>query len=90
MESVKINTALTALVEYLIAEQFPQCSDLDISPVSPGGWDNRTFHLGKEMLVRLPSAEGYSLQAEKEQLWLPKLAPFLPLPIPSLMGNCLE
>jgi aminoglycoside phosphotransferase (APT) family kinase protein len=34
------------------------------------------------MLVRLPSGAKYSAQVEKEQLWLPKLAPLLPLPIP--------
>jgi aminoglycoside phosphotransferase (APT) family kinase protein len=35
------------------------------------------------MSVRLPSADGYRLQVEKEQHWLPILAPLLPLPIPS-------
>ncbi len=46
------------------------------------GWDNRTFHLGKDMSVRLPSAADYELQIEKEHQWLSKLAPNLPLPIP--------
>ncbi|WP_245429831.1 aminoglycoside phosphotransferase family protein [Mesorhizobium sp. WSM3859] len=54
-----------------------------MSPVAFGGWDNRTFHLGDEMAVRLPSAAPYALQVEKEQRWLPKLAPLLPLPIPT-------
>ncbi len=40
------------------------------------------FHLGEEMLVRLPSAEAYVPQVEKEQLWLPRLAPSLPVKIP--------
>lgn len=70
------------LVRRLIAAQFPQWAALDIRPVLPGGWDNRTFHLGRDMTVRLPSAESYALQVEKEQFWLPKLAPHLPLPIP--------
>jgi aminoglycoside phosphotransferase (APT) family kinase protein len=34
------------------------------------------------MTVRLPSAEGYAPQVDKEHHWLPKLAPLLPLPIP--------
>lgn len=34
------------------------------------------------MTVRLPSAAAYALQVEKEQRWLPELAPLLPLPIP--------
>ena len=61
---------------------FQQWADLPIRPVDFGGWDNRTFHLGEQMTVRLPSAAGYALQVEKEQRWLPRLAPLLPLPIP--------
>jgi aminoglycoside phosphotransferase (APT) family kinase protein len=34
------------------------------------------------MSVRLPSAEGYVAQVEKEHRFLPRLAPLLPLPIP--------
>jgi len=50
--------------------------------VAFGGWDNRTFHLGADMSVRLPSAQGYVAQVDKEHRWLPRLAPHLPLPIP--------
>jgi aminoglycoside phosphotransferase (APT) family kinase protein len=71
-----------SLVRRLIAAQFPQWAHLPIKPVESGGWDNRTFHLGDDMTVRLPSAAGYAAQPEKEQQWLPRLAPFLPLPIP--------
>lgn len=72
----------TAQVHRLIAAQFPQWKDLPIRPVDHGGWDNRTFHLGPAMAVRLPSAQGYAAQVEKEHRWLPVLAPQLPLPIP--------
>jgi aminoglycoside phosphotransferase (APT) family kinase protein len=71
-----------ALVGQLIASQFPQWTHLAIKPVELSGWDNRTFHLGPSMSVRLPSAEGYIVQVEKEHRFLPKLAPLLPLPIP--------
>lgn len=71
------------LVQNLICAQFPQWENLPIRPVAVGGWDNRTFHLGETMLVRLPSGEDYATQVEKEQKWLPKLAPYLPLPIPA-------
>ena len=71
------------LVRRLIQRQFPQWADLEIKPVSNGGWDNRTFHLGNTMIVRLPSAEGYAPQVAKEQRWLPFLAQQLPLPIPA-------
>lgn len=77
------------LVRRLIDSQFPEWKDLPIQPVVMSGWDNRTFHLGKEMLVRLPSAADYELQIEKEHRWLPKLAPNLPLsiPFPLAMGR---
>jgi aminoglycoside phosphotransferase (APT) family kinase protein len=71
-----------ALVRRLVGAQFPRWSDLPIEPVEVGGWDNRTFHLGEHMTVRLPSAESYVPQVEKEHRWLPLLAPHLPLPIP--------
>ncbi|WP_375318539.1 aminoglycoside phosphotransferase family protein [Candidatus Tisiphia endosymbiont of Oplodontha viridula] len=72
----------STLVSKLIANQFPQWKDLPVQPVAVGGWDNRTFHLGKQMLVRMPSAAKYAMKVEIEQKWLPKLAPLLPLSIP--------
>ncbi|MDR0245489.1 MAG: aminoglycoside phosphotransferase family protein [Burkholderia sp.] len=71
------------LVRCLVAQQFPQWRHLDIIPVLPGGWDNRTFRLGDTMLARLPSAAAYVDQVEKEQRWLPTLAAHLSLPIPA-------
>jgi aminoglycoside phosphotransferase (APT) family kinase protein len=70
------------LVRRLISSQFPDWKDLPIRPVTLSGWDNKTFHLGEDMLIRMPSAAEYASQVEKEHKWLPKLAPFLPLPIP--------
>lgn len=78
----KIHIDVT-LVRQLIDTQFTQWKNLPIKSVESSGWDNRTFHLGKHMTVRLPSAADYSLQVEKEHFWLPKLAPLLPLPIPT-------
>lgn len=78
-----------SLVHRLITSQFPEWQGLPITPVEMSGWDNRTFHLGNEMSVRLPSAADYALQVEKEQEWLPKLAPALPvsIPIPLAIGK---
>jgi len=70
------------IINALIAEQFPQWANLKITPVRNSGWDNITFHLGDSMLIRMPSAQCYVAQVEKEQHWLPKLAPHLPLRIP--------
>jgi aminoglycoside phosphotransferase (APT) family kinase protein len=72
-----------ALVRRLVASQFPQWADLPVRLVDFDGWDNRTYRLGEDMLVRLPSGDGCAPQVEKEQRWLPKLAPLLPLPIPA-------
>ncbi|QJD82971.1 aminoglycoside phosphotransferase family protein [Cohnella herbarum] len=77
------------LVTRLIREQFPEWSDLEISPVKFSGNDNRTFHLGDHMSVRLPSAASYVPQVEKERIWLPLLKQQLSLPIsaPLAKGN---
>jgi aminoglycoside phosphotransferase (APT) family kinase protein len=71
-----------SLVRRLVTAQFPRWAGLPIRPVPFDGWDNRTFRLGDDMSVRLPSAQAYTAQVEKEQRWLPRLAPLLPLPIP--------
>jgi aminoglycoside phosphotransferase (APT) family kinase protein len=71
-----------ALVRRLVRSQFPHWGDLPVVPVEVDGWDNRTFHLGDDMTVRLPTAAGYAASVEKEQRFLPELAPQLPLPIP--------
>ncbi|WP_380165565.1 aminoglycoside phosphotransferase family protein [Jannaschia sp. R86511] len=70
------------LVRRLVASQLPRWSHLPVAAVAVGGVDNRTFRLGGAMSVRLPSAEGYRLQVDKEQQWLPRLAPHLPLAVP--------
>ncbi len=72
-----------ALARRLVTTQFPQWADLPIRPVSAGGWDHSSFHLGEHMMVRLPNAAEYSAQVDKEHRWLPRLAPSLPLPIPT-------
>jgi aminoglycoside phosphotransferase (APT) family kinase protein len=69
------------LVSKLINSQFPKWSNLEIKPVKKGGNDNKTFHLGNSMSVRLPSDEVYVPQVEKEQKWLPILAERLSTPI---------
>jgi aminoglycoside phosphotransferase (APT) family kinase protein len=76
-----------ALARRLVDSQFPQWSGLPISAVELDGWDNRTFRLGSELSVRLPSGDWYAQQVDKEQRWLPVLAPQLPLPIPTPVGR---
>ena len=71
------------LVRQLVDQQFPQWRSLPIHPIEPGGWDNRTFRLGTDLTVRLPSHAAYAAQVTKEQRWLPQLAARLPVAIPS-------
>ncbi|KZB80175.1 aminoglycoside phosphotransferase family protein [Amycolatopsis regifaucium] len=75
-------TVDAAQVRRLIAGQFPHWAGLPVRPVAENGWDNVTFHVGDAMIARLPSAAEYALAVDKEQRWLPVLAPLLPLPIP--------
>jgi aminoglycoside phosphotransferase (APT) family kinase protein len=74
------------LVSQLVASQFPRWAGLPVRPVEAGGWDNATFRLGEQMLVRLPSAQEYAPAVSKEQRWLPVLAAQLPLPVPKQLA----
>ena len=71
-----------SLARRLIDSQFPRWSHLPIRAVEFDGWDNRTFRLGSELTIRVPNGPWYAQQVDKEQRWLPVLAPQLPLPIP--------
>jgi aminoglycoside phosphotransferase (APT) family kinase protein len=72
----------TSLVRCLVARSFPAWADLPVRPVERDGWDNATFRLGDDLSVRLPTADGYVPQVEKEHRWLPVLGRALPVPIP--------
>ena len=69
------------LVKMLLIDQFPHWAHLEVRPVANSGHDNRTFHIGDHMTARLPSAQCYASQVEKEQKWLPILGDYLSLPI---------
>ncbi|MFF2089866.1 aminoglycoside phosphotransferase family protein [Paenibacillus sp. NPDC058174] len=72
----------TELVYRLISSQYPQWRHVAIRPVEKSGHDNRTYRLGNEMTVRLPSHERYASAVEKELTWLPIFKPLISLPIP--------
>ena len=76
----------TSVVRRLLGAQFPGWADLPIRPVAIDGWDNRTFRLGSDLSVRLPSGPGYDLQVRKELEWLPRLQVGLTLPIPEVVA----
>ena len=72
-----------SLVHRLLATQFPQWADLHVEHVRSAGTSNALYRLGSDMVVRLPRIPKASLQVQKEQQWLPKLAPHLPLAVPT-------
>lgn len=71
------------LARKLIAEQFPDYAHLPITEVEKQGNDNRTYRLGEEMLIRMPTAACYADKVSIEQELLPKLAKHLSLKIPA-------
>jgi aminoglycoside phosphotransferase (APT) family kinase protein len=71
------------LARKLIAEQFPEYAGLPITDVEKQGHDNRTYRLGDNMLIRMPTAAHYALKVPKEQALLPQLAKRLSVSIPA-------
>jgi aminoglycoside phosphotransferase (APT) family kinase protein len=74
------------LVRRLLAAQFPQWADLPVERVASSGTDNAIYRLGADLAVRLPRISGALGQVEKDQRWLPRLAPHLPLDVPVPLG----
>lgn len=81
MHDGEVETSVS-LVRRLLAGQFPHWADLPIQPVESAGTDNAIYRLGEDMAVRLPRIAWAVGQVEKEERWLPELAPHLPLAIP--------
>jgi Predicted aminoglycoside phosphotransferase len=72
-----------ARVSRLLAAQFPQWADLPVRPVRSAGTDHALFRIGNDLAARLPRIPWAVGQAEKEARWLPRLAPHLPLAVPT-------
>jgi aminoglycoside phosphotransferase (APT) family kinase protein len=76
------------LVEALLRAQHPDLADLPLRLVATG-WDNATYRLGDQLAVRLPRIGDAVPLLCKEQEWLPRLAPRLPVtvPVPVRLGE---
>lgn len=78
----------SALVQRLLAAQFPEWADLAIQLVDTAGSDNVLYRLGDDLVMRLPRRIGRTEDSlDKEFLWLPRLAPHLPLAVPAPLAK---
>ena len=69
-------------VRRLVADQLPQWADLPVRAVERQGNDNRTFRLGDELAVRLPSHPSYVAGVAKEDRALPLVGRHLGVRVP--------
>jgi aminoglycoside phosphotransferase (APT) family kinase protein len=73
-----------ALVRRLLAAQFPQWAQLPIVALPFGGTDNAIYRLGAELSVRVPRRADWAAGSyDHEFSWLPRLAPLLPVRVPT-------
>jgi len=81
-------TTDAALVERLIAAQFPEWASLPVARVDSFGTDNAIYRLGDEWSVRLPRVPWAVAPLEREFAWLPRIAERLPVevPVPVALG----
>lgn len=86
MHADEVATDVT-LVRRLLAKQLPQWADLPLAPVPSAGTDNALYRLGDDLAVRLPRIHWAVGQVDKEREWLPRLAPALPLAVPTLLAR---
>ncbi len=91
MHADEVHTDVS-LVRRLLAGQFPQWADLPIERIVSSGTDHAIYRLGDDLAVRLPRIHWATGQLEKDEQWLGKLAPQLPLalPVPLMKGEPAE
>ena len=73
------------LVRSLVSDQFPQYTELPVTPLGATGSTNRLFRLGTELLVRLPRQPDSGKGVMKEARWIPALSGQLPLKTPEIL-----
>ncbi|MFF2393297.1 aminoglycoside phosphotransferase family protein [Nocardia sp. NPDC058114] len=74
------------LVRRLMHSQFPQWAELPIERLASGGTVNAVYRLGDTLTVRLPLTSTGTRDLERERRWLPKVAPALPVTIPTVVA----
>jgi aminoglycoside phosphotransferase (APT) family kinase protein len=84
-EEIEISDMLVAN----LMEQVEKFRNLPIKRITSTGTDHGLFRLGEEYLIRIPRIQWATKNTEKEYLWVPKIAPFISVPIssPIFIGN---
>ncbi|MFF2846409.1 aminoglycoside phosphotransferase family protein [Streptomyces sp. NPDC058001] len=76
------------LVRRLLTAQFPHWAHLPLTRFPSSGTVNAVYRLGDDLAVRLPRVVTSGVEdIEKEQRWLPRLAPLLPVAVPVVLGK---
>lgn len=75
------------LVRRLVRRRFPQWADLPVERLVSGGTVNAVYRLGDALTARLPLTGGGVKALAWEERWLPRLAPALPVTIPTVVGR---
>lgn len=75
------------LVTALLVEQMPQLAHLRPVEVDTAGSVNAVHRIGEHLCVRLPRAQRFVADLEREQRWLTHLAPHLPLVVPEVVAT---
>jgi aminoglycoside phosphotransferase (APT) family kinase protein len=73
------------LVAQLVADQLPELAG-DVRRLASMGSSNALFHLGKELVVRVPRQPGGTQTILKEERWLPHLGRSLPVAVPEVVA----
>jgi aminoglycoside phosphotransferase (APT) family kinase protein len=74
------------LVRSLVHSLSPSYDELPLRRLEASGSTNALFRLGDDLLVRLPRQPGGSTTIEKEERWLPYVAPALDVAVPEIVA----
>lgn len=77
----------TNLVRRLLEAQHPDWATLALERVPSSGTDNALYRLGDDMVARLPRIDWAVAGLAREVEWLPRLAPHLPVEIPTVLAE---
>jgi len=76
-----------ALVQRLVAEQFPALAGSSIRELPSTGTVNAIYRIGNDACARLPRVAAWTESLQREARWLPWLAERLPMVLPEPLGT---